>query len=818
MKRNLLTYLLAFCLPLTLLASSNLLKIKGISYLIDRNELILQTNQGNISINFGGQTIIFSNQEPLINTIDTFKTSYGIPFPEETFVYPRRAWLNNVTNVSLNSVGTKSKIYKYQSLSDKSLILSGENEFADVKLEFVLEENIITVNQTLTPKKDGYYSSSTLDLLFTDKNKPFKIVIPGYVNSEKLNPDFVASYAYEHYAPDIPVIYQDKCVTTPVSILQTNDITVGVAPAKEYPRKPFINGINKHHDWNVGYSFMNERKELTPLLYYPVLGTPQSLLKKNEKINFSFHIIISKEDWYDVYQKTIYDIYDFDEMRNLQNKTSLSDRVMKIYKYMRNEGPSLFRKAEFENMTISAQDYRGGIKGADNDAMKNSDYGAMWMLAKLTSNPVLNEEILPYVRNFKLKQQYQNGKYKGAPQGQYYLWKSKKWVEEWGEHIEPIAITYYSLIDLGNILLFQPKDKDLKKKMLASAELLSSLQNTDGSWPMGIDIHTEKQILPDLPDLRPTFYGMYVAYKVFGKKKYLLSAIRGADWFVKNSVNENKFIGVCGDTRFAPDFVTGMAVEALMDMFLITNNLKYKEAALKTARYYSTYIYTHPSNNEEYIDENGAKINSLYYTQSGLVCEHIGVMGSANPQGPILLSSFAGMFVRLYKETGERLFLDMARASANGRDNFVDEKSGIASYYWAHFNKVALPYPQHAWWQIGWIMDYLISEAELRSNGKIYFPRGFITPKVGPHKITGFNNGVINGEKVNLIIDEKLIDNKNPDLEILTAQTKNNKSNYFIVMNSRNVSTEMDIKLGKNKEQFLETIEPFGIKIIKLSN
>lgn len=89
--------------------------------------------------------------------------------------------------------------------------------------------------------------------------------------------------------------------------------------------------------------------------------------------------------------------------------------------------------------------------------MKNSDIGASWMLASMTGDPRLTEERLPYMRNFKLMQQAPAGDPNhGAAMGQYYLWKKQKFVEEWGDHIEPIGITYYTLMDLGNILLFEP--------------------------------------------------------------------------------------------------------------------------------------------------------------------------------------------------------------------------------------------------------------------------------------------------------------------------------------------------------------------------
>ncbi|ULT40502.1 hypothetical protein KRR40_37825 [Niabella defluvii] len=66
----------------------------------------------------------------------------------------------------------------------------------------------------------------------------------------------------------------------------------------------------------------------------------------------------------------------------------------------------------------------------------------------------------------------------------------------------------------------------------------------------------------------------------------------------------------------------------------------------------------------------------------------------------------------------------MARAAALTKDAFVDPATGVASYYWSAMNKGAGPFPHHAWWQLGWITDYLMSELLLRSQGRIEFPQG----------------------------------------------------------------------------------------------
>ena len=106
----------------------------------------------------------------------------------------------------------------------------------------------------------------------------------------------------------------------------------------------------------------------------------------------------------------------------------------------------------------------------------------------------------------------------------------------------------------------------------------------------------------------------------------------------------------------------------------------------------------------------------------------------------------------MYRITSERIFLDMARAAAIGRDAFVDDVTAVASYYWATMNNGAGPYPHHAWWQMGWITDYLLAELELRSDGAVSFPAGFITPKVGPHRTFAFADGSVQGERASLVM------------------------------------------------------------------
>src|SRR5690606_19285919 len=117
-------------------------------------------------------------------------------------------------------------------------------------------------------------------------------------------------------------------------------------------------------------------------------------------------------------------------------------------------------------------------------------------------------------------------------------------------------------LDIGNMLLFNPQDEALKHRLRIGAERLLSWQHEDGSWEVAYDRKTRHPEFQDLKDLRPTFYGLMVAYRILKDKRYLTAACKGANWFIKNAVENGAFIGVCGDFRFIPDFAIGQSVQA----------------------------------------------------------------------------------------------------------------------------------------------------------------------------------------------------------------------------------------------------------------
>lgn len=783
----------------------------------------LQLNDVNtwkdVNIPSGEYTFLYSSDKPDTSSV-IMKTNTGVVFPESIYRYQTAFWKQATNAIALNTAGEAFHFFPTACTGEvEELKFSAENSVASVYATWALDKNFptdIVVHQTLVVKKAGYFSLLSPTLLTVPEKDVAWATVPGYFQGEAIQKDSVLAYAYGQGIPSFPAIYRERCVSTLTSIIDTKDnISIGVISAPGLGRDPWRNDHMTQDEWLIGVSHMNRKSDLSPTLYFPVLGEPTSKLEVGDTIQYSFRYHLDKGTWFQNLKHTVNNIYQFKKGLALRsNMQSLTSRIQAMRHYLTDAKTSLWNIEDFNRQKIGGQSYLGGVVGSQGDAMKNADYGAMWMLAKATGDPLLQSQVLPYALNFKLaQQQTSEGFFKGAAMGQYYLKKKKIFVEEWGDFVEPISLTYYTMLDLGNILLFEPDDKGLRERLKLGADLLLKWQKADGSWEVAYDKETTKPLFTDIKDLRPTFYGLIVAYRILKEQKYLEGAKKGALWMMSNAVSKGHSIGVCGDARYAPDFATGQTAQALLDLYDLTQDTQYKDAAIQAARLYTTSIYSHPIASTQRKTVKNVERRDWEISQSGLSFEHGGIMGSAQRQGPILLASHAGLFVRVFNLTKDSLFIDMARAAAIGRDAFVDTKTSVASYYWNALNKGAGPYPHHAWWQIGWITDYLMAESELRSGGKVKFERGFVTPKVGPHQTYGFSPGKIFDENATLIIRDDLVVIGDPNIEHITALSDDGKKLFVILLNDLGVAVTTDLNIHPEKISNKRKVQSMTSKI-----
>lgn len=752
----------------------------------------------------GEYTILYAEEKPdkrpLLEEVDEKAAS----FPDTMYGHIFNRWKASLAAVPLQLAGEEIRFYPSNAAASgkNKLIFSEESEKAKLSAVWSFHPTYrhdVMVEMILTAKEDGYFSIASPTLVNIPAEELEWGMIPGQFQGRSIADNLINAYGYGQGIPNRPVMVRERSTSTLSPLMSTKEgLTLAVIPEPGHSRDPWRENKMTHGDWELGLSLMTRNRQLSPSIYHPVLGERGSYLKKGEIKTFRFRYTLQKADWYAVYKHAVKDVYRFGDVLTLkETKQSLTNRVLSMSHYLRDDSTSMWNVQSYKQLEIGAQDYLSSVYEADGDAMKNSDYGAMWMLATIMDDTVLKEQRLPYARNFKIaQQQATDGFFQGAASGQYYLWKTKRFVEEWGDYVEPIALTYYVMLDIGNMLLFDSTDEELREKLRLGADRLLKWQGIDGQWEVAYDRSSQKPVFTDLKDLRPTFYGLLVAHRILGDGKYLEAARRGANWFIEHAVNEGAFLGVCGDFRFVQDFATGQSVQGLLDLYEITKEEKYKEAAMKTARMYTASVYTHPIPTRAKKEVKGIVREDWEISQVGSRFEQGGLLGSANKNGPILMASHAGMFVRLFTLTQDSLYLNMARAAAWGQDAFVDQKTNVASYYWDKMNAGVGRYPHHAWWQVGWIMDYLLSEVELRSNGNISFPRGFITPKVGPHQTYGFSPGKVYGSIAELFLKEDVVRLDNERIDFIGAINNATKESYLMLLNNSTDKQRVNVKIN----------------------
>lgn len=641
----------------------------------------------------------------------------------------------------------------------------------------------IKVSVTVKMTKKGILSISTPTIVTFDPDNISWGMIPGHWYGNEVQPNLELARLYSMGIPAVPMLAKEQTTMTLSPLMTTRDkMTLAVIPDPDMPNDPWQDSVSTRTNNKLGMSIMNRHDELTPVIYSPILGQTGSKVEAGDNVSLNFRYTIQDTDWFPVFSHAVNDIYNFPSLLDLQhNFMSLSERVSKMQKYLRNDKKSAWSIWE-------SRGYEIGANGS-----KIADAGTMYMIAKNGNDSVMNSR-LKYVRNYKLaQQQLEPGFFHGAALGEY---ADEDGVEsERGNWIEPIHTTYYTMVDFANMLLYDPSDEELKKRLRMAADRLLDWQHTDGGFDVGYDRMSYRLAFPDLKDFRPTWYGLLIAYRMLGDSKYLLAAEKGAEWLYKNGVKKGYYLGVCGDARNIWDFATAQCSQAYIDLYDITNKEVYKTAAIEAAKAYSTTIFTHPVSTGKEKSAAGIKRQDWEINQTGLGVEHI---RGTSITGPILISSFTGLFIRIYEYTGEPVFLTMARAAARGRNTYVDQESGQAIYYWhslENLQKGATMFPWHAYWQIGWITDYILSEIHLRSSGNIQFPYGFMTPKVGSHVTYGFEAGDIYGREGELIFRPDMVECDNADVEYMLAQSPDQSKLYLMVLSQSPLNQSCTMKI-----------------------
>ncbi|WP_154662077.1 hypothetical protein [Acidipropionibacterium acidipropionici] len=445
----------------------------------------------------------------------------------------------------------------------------------------------VLVQVSVTASRAGWFGLPSPSLVTVADRDLAWGVVPGYWASSRTEKNDELTYNYQFGAPTVPLVTNEVTTTSLVSILQSRRDGLSVAALAEprLARDPWESDATTLSTWHVGASLRALSGPLSPTLVYPVPGQEGSHLDAGQTVTASYRYIVAPGSWEQIAATTMTDPYGVHRYLQLARaEDSLSHRIHRMHDFIVLP-VSKWHTWEFQGKTLGAE------------SGKPSDVGAMWMMAKLTDDPIIINDRLPYVRNYKLAQQDStSGPFAGAALGEYFkddaFVSEIVWAGESGkDYVSPIFTTFYTLADVGNILLFDSDDAELKTRLRAAAEKLASWQHADGSFDVGYVRDDPKTVrYPELKDYRATWYGLLCAYRVLGDSKYLTAARRGADWFIDNAVADGNYLGVCDDTHLVRDFAVIFAAQALLDLYDATHESRYRSAAVTVARQYLLHI------------------------------------------------------------------------------------------------------------------------------------------------------------------------------------------------------------------------------------
>lgn len=336
----------------------------------------------------------------------------------------------------------------------------------------------------------------------------------------------------------------------------------------------------------------------------------------------------------------------------------------------------------------------------------------------------------------------------------------------------------------------------------------------------------------DVRERGDTWQNSLALYRASGERRYLDAAVLGADAYLRQRVMQPQsgFAGVHGEepffwTQFVPDFAS------LTELYDATGESRFLEAAHQAARTFTQFVWFAPAIPDGDIVVNPGGMAPLYgylagkghrampapeesapawrLSEIGLTPESSGT--STGHRG-IFMSNWAPWLLRIGTLTDDAFLREVARSSIVGRyRNFPgyhintarttvyekadyplrDPKSLSVNSF--HFN--------HIWPMASMLLDYLVTDADTRSGGRIRFPAEFIEgyAYLQNHAYGGQVGHFFDNDDAVLWMPKALVQPDSVELNYVAARSLDNRRLYLALMNESDVAVRSRVRLDLSR-------------------
>lgn len=769
--------------------------------LID-NELII-TNDGDRQIFSFDFTVMYRNSDPqmALKPSSIKNVKYNIP-----------TWLAIEENLADLQVVKRNETQSGDGFDDRILNASNEarsnNYFASAEVFNVSSKRVVQQDQFLLIEftdHELFHLSAKVDLSaspypsleFEIKPKKAGYFSVGYNGA----PSITLKEADEIWQP---LIWQEKRfpdnayltlafrATLPTTLYRKGNTNIGVlAHPNEFPFDPLPLLTNSR----FGIALHNQQGNVQPMLFAPVMGGVGSKMENGSQYKFEMYLV--------------------NEQASSINKTfeNIARNTYGFRDYRQNEIASL-NTTLYNIIDYSLSDYAWFVDKLKGSAYSTDVPGAV---KNVTS---LNALELAIVTDNK--QMFETRAY---PTMEYMLSREK------------------FLFSLDPEQKIQSPSRNLYGPIAPISEL-TSLYNIFGKVnPFLIklakqEFNSSRKRNLEVEDQGNTWYNALWLYKSTEDKAYLERAITGADTYLKERVNKSaKEFSSDGSsffwTGFTPKFVE------LLELYEVTNERKYLDAAQQAARQYTMFTWMSPKIPEQDVLVNKGGLAPLYWyleskgheqmfaaeevvtpwklSEIGLTPES---SGTSSGHRAIFMANYAPWMLRIGHYSDDNFLKEVAKAAIIGRySNFPGYHINTART--TVYEKPDYPLRKHKELSVNsfhynhilpkasMLLDYLVTDTFARSNGEISFPSEYIEGYAYlQNKYYGHKPGQFYDEKdVNLWMPKGLLSIDNVELNYIAGYRGDELFIALVNQSQQTVNTTVTIDPTKVNLQPTVTVK-----------
>ena len=555
--------------------------------------------------------------------------------------------------------------------------------------------------------------------------------------------------------------------TVPSTFVTKAGNTIGiVVDPSEFPFEPLPRPENSR----FGVAVRNQQGLAQPMTFAPALGGMDSRMKAGQPYTFTLRPVIVSGDTTRAFEYVARNLYGFRDYRT-NALGSLNETLERMIAYGLSEYSRFSEERKASGYDTDAQ---GSVKNVSSlDPL---------FLAMVTDNEEIFQRRAMPVIEFMISR----GKFLFTPDRNQRTQSPSHTLTGPAAPISELT-ALYDIFKQGSPFLLE-----LAKEEYAS----SRVRNLDAR------------------ELGKRWQNAMALYRVTSDKDFLEFAMRDADRYIEERVKQpaRNFHDPEGGQMF---FWTEInpRFKLLFEMYETTGEKRYLEAAHISARRYAQMVWMSPAIPDESITVNPGGFAPHYWYLRGMGharmrapresvpawrISEIGLTAESSHTSTghraIFMTNYAPWMLRIGHLTGDTFLMDIARSAIIGRyRNFPGYHMNTArtTVYEAAdyplkahralgFNSM---HYNHIWPMMSFLLDYLVTDAFVRSNGRITFPSQFIEGYAYMQaKIYGNMTGrFYDADDAVLWMPKALLNIDNPEVNYIAARGSN--ALYLALMN-----------------------------------